>query len=40
MYAFLGHIRNAVMSKSVAFRREFSVQKLNKKEEEERTPML
>jgi hypothetical protein len=36
---FLGHIRNAVISKNVAFSREFWVQKLNKKEEE-RTPML
>jgi hypothetical protein len=40
MYAFLGHRRNAVISKSVAFSNEFSVQKLKQKEEEERTPML
>lgn len=31
MYAFLGHIRNAVISKSVAFSNEFSVQKLKKR---------
>jgi hypothetical protein len=31
MYAFLGYIRNAVISKSVAFSNEFSVQKLKKR---------